>query len=86
MDLSTPHYSLCVFRLFGWHHCPGCGIGHAIAYFIHGNIKASWQSHPLGIPAFLVILHRIAVLGAPYYMKIKKHFYGYKLPLNPAGN
>lgn len=83
-DPSTPHYSLCVFRLLGWHHCPGCGLGHAIAYFIRGDFKDSFQSHFLGIPAFFIILHRIAVLGVPFYIKIKQYFYGSKLSLIPA--
>jgi hypothetical protein len=85
-DPLTPHYSLCIFRLLGWRRCPGCGLGHAIAYLIRGEFVKSWESHPMGLPAFLIILHRIAVLGTPYYLKLKKTLYGFKLPFVLAGN
>lgn len=85
-DPSTPHYSLCLFRFLGWKHCPGCGLGHSIAYLIRGNFSASWHSHFFGIPALCIILHRIAVLGSPYYLKIKTFFNGPQLPIFPPRN
>jgi hypothetical protein len=42
--------------------CPGCGLGHSIAYFMHGDIYHSFHAHWLGIPAFFIICHRIYVL------------------------
>ncbi len=53
------HYSLCIFKLIGINICPGCGIGHSISWFFHGNIQASLLSHPLGIFAVIVIQYRI---------------------------
>lgn len=75
---TLPHYSLCIFRFLGWEHCPGCGLGHAIAFLLHGNIASSWHSHPLGGFAVIVIFNRIAVLSAPYYLFIKKYWHGYQ--------
>ncbi|HEX5552637.1 MAG TPA: DUF2752 domain-containing protein [Chitinophagaceae bacterium] len=75
-DPTTPHYSICVFRLLGWHHCPGCGLGHAIAFLLRGDIADSWRSHPLGGFALVVILHRIVVLSIDFYKTLKNSSYG----------
>ncbi len=56
------HYSFCLFKLAGLPWCPGCGIGHAIGFILQGKFLLSWQTHWLGGPALLVILHRIYVL------------------------
>lgn len=92
-DPNTPHYSLCLFRLLGWQHCPGCGLGHAIAFLLRGNLSASWHSHPLGGFAAIVIICRIADLSAPYYIQIKtnilrlkKNSYGRKHLLGFSGH
>jgi hypothetical protein len=55
-------YVLCPFRLMGFTWCPGCGIGHAIAWLLHGNIRNSLHAHWLGIPALVIILYRIVAL------------------------
>lgn len=51
--------SLCMFSLLGFGHCPGCGIGHAIHYALQLNFSLSFQYHPLGIPAVIIIFMRI---------------------------
>jgi hypothetical protein len=51
--------SLCVFRAFGFEFCPGCGLGRSVAYVFRGDIIASLQMHPAGIPAVFVIAGRI---------------------------
>lgn len=56
---SNPHFSFCIFKLLGIKFCPGCGLGHSISYLFHGNVKASFASHPLGIFAVIVIQFRI---------------------------
>jgi Protein of unknown function (DUF2752) len=56
---TNPHYSFCLFKLAGLKYCPGCGLGHSISYLFHGNIRASFSAHPLGIFAVIVILNRI---------------------------
>jgi hypothetical protein len=59
---SDSHFSLCPLKLLGFGWCPGCGIGHAIAYLLHGDINNSLKAHWLGIPALLIILYRICNL------------------------
>ncbi|WP_246229729.1 DUF2752 domain-containing protein [Mucilaginibacter humi] len=67
LGVSNPaaesQYSLCPFKAVGITWCPGCGIGHAISWLLHGDLARSWQSHWLGAPALLIIGYRIYVLG-----------------------
>ncbi|RYE22406.1 MAG: DUF2752 domain-containing protein [Sphingobacteriales bacterium] len=56
------HFSLCFFKRMGWSLCPGCGLGHSIAWLFHGNMLQSFKAHPLGLFALAVILHRIYIL------------------------
>ncbi len=53
------HYSFCIFKILGFDFCPGCGLGHSIAYLFHGDFRQSISAHPLGIFSLPVILHRI---------------------------
>lgn len=73
MEPSGNHFSFCIFRLFGFDQCPGCGIGHSISYLFHGDLSASVSSHPLGIFAVIVILFRISVLIKIHFIKTKNH-------------
>ncbi len=52
------HASLCLFRNTGLGFCPGCGLGHAISWLFRGQLAASFHSHPLGIPAVVILLIR----------------------------
>lgn len=54
--------SLCLFSLLGVGSCPGCGLGHAIYYALHLHPVQSFQYHPIGIFAVLVIFMRIRQL------------------------
>lgn len=58
-EVESAHYSLCVFRAAGVQHCPGCGLGHGVSHLLHGRLAESWTSHPLALPAFLILLNRI---------------------------
>jgi len=60
---AQPHFALCPLKWMGFTWCPGCGLGHSISWLFHGNIKASIHAHWLGIPAVVVILHRIYVVS-----------------------
>jgi hypothetical protein len=60
---NQSHFSLCPLKLLGITWCPGCGLGHAISFLFHGDIKSSFHAHWLGIPAVGAILYRIYVLG-----------------------
>jgi hypothetical protein len=67
------HFTLCVFKLVGFSRCPGCGIGHAISWLLHGNLQASLQAHWLGMPALIVIFHRIYCLSLQQMRTFKEH-------------
>ena len=54
--------SLCLFRFAGIDWCPGCGLGHAIHAALHLDFATSFHEHPFGIPALLIIAHRIIQL------------------------
>jgi hypothetical protein len=56
------HFSFCLFKLMGIEHCPGCSLGNSISYLLHGEIAKSWETHFLGIFAFIVIVLRIIQL------------------------
>lgn len=41
---------------------PGYGLGHSIGYLFRGDMHSSLDSHWLGIPAVVILLHRIITL------------------------
>ena len=43
----------------GFEHCPGCGLGNSIALIFRGEFSQSFNAHILGIPALIIILHRV---------------------------
>jgi len=63
MNADTTLQSLCLFKFAGIQHCPGCGLGHAINKALHCKFAASFQQHPLGIAAVIIILNRIKQLS-----------------------
>jgi hypothetical protein len=58
----TPQISLCLLHNLGV-PCPGCGLGRSITYFFQGQMAASFWTHPLGIPAVIIISQRIIHLS-----------------------
>lgn len=56
---TEEHYSFCVFNNLGFKYCPGCGVGHAISYFFHGEFAKSISTHPFGVVAIIILSHRI---------------------------
>lgn len=71
LALSNPakvsHFELCPLKLMGITWCPGCGLGHSIAYLFHGHLLASFREHWLGIPAVIIIFRRILFLFHGFY-------------------
>jgi len=67
LALTSPtgnaHFSLCPLKMLGISWCPGCGLGHAICFLFHGDLKNSFHAHWLGLPAVIIILRRIYILG-----------------------
>lgn len=57
-------WTLCLFEttgLISWlglEVCPGCGLGHAVAYLFRGQLAASLAAHPLGIPVVVILIGR----------------------------
>ncbi|OKS88983.1 DUF2752 domain-containing protein [Mucilaginibacter polytrichastri] len=66
------HFTLCPLKLLGFGWCPGCGIGHAITYLLHGDTGKSFKAHWLGLPALAIILYRICNLIYLQTSKFKK--------------
>lgn len=70
MDATKEGFSFCLFRLAGFVSCPGCGIGHAIHFTLHGQWREAWQAHPFGIPATIGILYHLI---HSFYQTQKSH-------------
>jgi len=62
---AESHYSLCLFKNLGIDFCPGCGLGHSIAFFFNGRFVESWNSHPLGFLAIIILIFRAYKLLKP---------------------
>ncbi len=71
MEPTEAHVSLCPLANLGWDFCPGCGLGHSIAFIFRGEIIASFNAHPLGLPALIMLLYRIVTLVVNQNVKLK---------------
>jgi len=60
--VDQTHFTICPLANAGIDFCPGCGLGHSITQFFHGNFVQSFQTHPLGFFAVIIIIHRIYTL------------------------
>jgi hypothetical protein len=56
------HFTVCPLANLGLEICPGCGLGNSISYLLQGGIISSFNSHPLGLIALIVLLTRIIQL------------------------
>lgn len=56
------HVTFCIPTLLGFDGCWGCGIGRSIGHALHGDFVRSWNAHPLGMPAIVILLIRIVTL------------------------
>jgi hypothetical protein len=66
MEPTCQHHSLCPFNALGLGFCPGCGLGHSISYFFRGDFANSFQAHPLGIFAVVMLLYRSTSIFIKY--------------------
>ncbi|NNE46867.1 MAG: DUF2752 domain-containing protein [Rhodothermales bacterium] len=55
---APPTLDLCLFKWIGL-ECPGCGMGHALASLLHGDVVAAIDTHPLSPFALLAISSRV---------------------------
>ncbi|MDZ7741802.1 MAG: DUF2752 domain-containing protein [Bacteroidota bacterium] len=71
-DPGLHHYSLCPLDNLGLDFCPGCGLGRSVSAFFQGKFMTSFQLHPLGFFAVIVLsLRIIAVLrSSANYVKV----------------
>jgi hypothetical protein len=69
-DPSTAHYTLCPLKNLGFDFCPGCGLGHSISHLFRGEIIQSFEAHPLGIIAVILLIYRIISL---FYKNFLNH-------------
>ncbi|RYY86543.1 MAG: DUF2752 domain-containing protein [Chitinophagaceae bacterium] len=58
LDPSADAPSLCLFKAIGIGWCPGCGLGHAVHYVLHGQWRQSFEAHWLGIPVTALLLQQ----------------------------
>lgn len=57
MDPAGAHlFRLCPLDALGFTFCPGCGLGHSVAYLARGAVMKSVHAHPLGGPAVLILI------------------------------
>jgi hypothetical protein len=68
-DPHVYHFTLCPLASLGITWCPGCGLGRSIASLFHGDVSASFARHWFGIPALLLIAHRIYQLSKQLFSK-----------------
>jgi hypothetical protein len=54
--------TLCLLHHLGFEFCPGCGLGHAVAFLARGDVQASLAAHPLGIPVVAGLIARVGTL------------------------
>lgn len=79
------HASLCLISNLDLGFCPGCGLGHSIAWFFRGELYNSFHAHPLGIPAVIILLHRIYIIFKADILLSKTQDHGKNFS-NDSGN
>ena len=70
--LSDEHFTLFLPDLLFGIKSPGFNLGHSIAHFFNFDIINSFNAHPLGIPAVLILGYRILVLTKKTISNINK--------------
>jgi hypothetical protein len=63
LNPDTVQVSLCPLKYFGFHYCPGCGLGRSIALLFRGRFVEAYNMHPLGFFAVAIFGYRIVELG-----------------------
>jgi len=71
-SMYQTHFTICPLANLGFDFCPGCGLGHSITQFFHGNFVDSFNTHPLGFFALIIILYRTYTLLKTNFINIKK--------------
>lgn len=77
LAISSPthaHFTVCPLALAGLDWCPGCGLGRSVIYLFDGEFAKSWQEHPLGGLAVIVLSVRIVNLTKLYIIHYGKSY------------
>src|SRR5687768_16635591 len=64
---ESSHYTICPFTLMGFENCTGCGLGRSISLLFHGEIRQSFEMHPLGLFAVIILTFRIFEILKQYF-------------------
>lgn len=59
---SESHFSICPLAAAGFDHCPGCGLGRSVSLIMKGQLQNSFQEHPLGLFAIIILSYRVIIL------------------------
>lgn len=59
---TSSHFTICPVANLGIDWCPGCGLGRSISLFFRGDLVNSFNAHPLGIPAVIILSGRVISL------------------------
>lgn len=59
---TNDHFTFCPLNQIGIDWCPGCGLGKSLSFIFHLDLLQSIKTHPLGIFALIIIIHRIYIL------------------------
>lgn len=71
------HFTFCPYKNLGIEFCPGCGIGKSISFLYYFDFISSFQTHPLGIFAFVILVYRIfRLIKQKYFNKKREVVYG----------
>lgn len=62
ISINTTHFTLCPFNNLGIEFCPGCGLGRSMNQFIMLDFAGSFNTHPFGCIALIIIIGRIFLL------------------------
>lgn len=55
-------FTVCPLKLMGFEHCPGCGLGTSVGLLLNGQLAQSFEAHPLGAFALIILSIRIFTL------------------------
>lgn len=69
---AADHFTLCPLYHLGFSWCPGCGLGRSVSLLFHGEAIRSFEAHPLGIFAVIVLSFRIFQLTKYYLIRYGK--------------
>ncbi|PKL86764.1 MAG: hypothetical protein CVV22_01340 [Ignavibacteriae bacterium HGW-Ignavibacteriae-1] len=84
VEIKTVHFTFCPLSNAGLDFCPGCGLGQSVSLIMSGNVLQSFEAHPLGMFALIIILHRIYVLISNY-IKFKELHHESSINPNVSG-